>query len=323
MAIMYYPFNPLDEEGIEADKSILLEEVVCEPSVISEQELVLVRNCWEINRLGHDELRDACHWIFISACRQYVPNLDFLTYTRERFGDVRYGFYNFSTDMPDLDAHIVIVTNRFSMINLSAFAAITSLIMTDCDVDDTKIKEFTTLSFPHLQHLSLHRNSIGCQGACDLADMLMQNTTLKTLELTQNQIQMRGALALVKLIDCNITLTHMTVCKNPLNGNANFYFKKCLNWYRTGRIRIDQLPEDGDTENDRHMERYLVDRITDAVDRNVTLDQFCAWPFAGRQTNGVEKRQRMFSIMVAALRRRLFLGDDLWLHAMRAGMALS
>ncbi len=241
------------------------------------------------NGFSHGKLDDLCNWIYLNTCSFYVTNLDFLTYTREQFGNVRYGFFDCS-EIKDINANVVIGTAKFDVLKLSAFHSMTALIMNGCKLNNTDVEQFVSLSLPHLHHLSFARNRIGCNGARDLAKMLMHNVVLKTLELSGNIIGSDGILALIDLINNNTTLTHVTLCCNPFNG----------------------------------LSAYEVAQFQTALYNNVTLDRCCAQPLTTLSCSEfrAQKRQRMLALMVATNRTTVFLGNDLWLRAMRFGMAV-
>ncbi len=229
----------------------------------------------------------------------FKPNFDFLTYTFKHFGAIRYDNW----DRPDVqpsqyEVNMVNVMIRFNydpslVLNLSAFTALTVLIMNDCKVTDKGIKLFVTLSFPHLQNLNLSNNQIGSSGACDLVDMLLSNTTLKLLSLSSNIIAYTGVLALAKLIKSNTALNVLTLCGNPINAIAY-------------GIDCNQQPP-------------IETILANAIQENYTLDVFHAAPFVIDLKFGyrAHRRQCMASFIACAIRNGVHLSEDIWLRSFR------
>ncbi len=313
-------------EYVAANQSLECDEL-CNPSDISQQlqyqvNSVFLRSkfCLGIDWFKHLSITNACFWIYYGTCRAYITNLDFVTYTREKFGAIRYGFFDGNQDVSKDAASNVNIVIANSIVHLTAFESMT-VLMLDGHMDDSSIKQLSLLSMPHLHKLSLNRCHISCTGACDLVIMMLKNTVITVLELKGNDIGVRGALALVKLINSNTALTNLSLCNNPLSGVLNIvsYF------HHLTLIDNSSNADDDSIRMTCQMETERAALFEDALYRNVILDQFCAspLPITYNLANRAPKRQRLLALMVCAKRMNVFLSDDLWLRSMQSVLAFS
>ncbi len=249
----------------------------------------------------------------ICSCCCYWPNVDFLKYTRDQFGEIRYMHFDAGKDAPPvLTANIVVVTNQqLTMYTIETLLTqnVTALFLMSCNIDDEQIKQFARLWLPHLRSLNLSYNQISCQGTRDLVDALVQHTDLQSLALTNNIIGYDGALALVDLVKSNTSLSLLAICDNP------FHYGKTMSVTATiiERMMFYIITY-----------REISDMFEKALECNIRIDSLHAvkpllnYDFPDRPL----KRQRVMTLMACAARQGLVLCDEIWRHAMQKCMLM-
>ncbi len=248
---------------------------------------------------------------YLPPCCIAIPNIDFIAYTLTRFGAIRYEKCNLAQLTPEqYDVNMVVVANdsydshavgQYMMeptlvLKLSQFIALTVLIMVQNGLDDRCIKNLVTLPLPHLHNLVLSNNKIGSEGACDLVEMLLENTVLRSLMLNGNRIMSAGVMALTKLISNNTNLQVLGLCNNPFDIVAD------LRSVNQGYLAHSTIANQFQT----------------ALMSNVMLDTFQASPFLiNFDWDRIDKRQKMLMMVACAMRKNVFLSDDLWLRSLQ------
>jgi hypothetical protein len=160
-------------------------------------------------------------------------NTDYLRYAFETFGAIRYasssGEHNYEKIAEANMLKVLVPCGLQSVLQLSGFHSLTALYLSECHITDELVVAFTSLTFAHLHNLKLSRNDITCIGARALSDMLMDNSSLKSLELQHNLIKDDGGAALARLITHNNTpLQSLDLCHNRFSSNVALVFKAAL-----------------------------------------------------------------------------------------------
>jgi hypothetical protein len=161
-----------------------------------------------------------------------APDIDFVRYAFETFGAIRYASSSSEQHYETIaDANILKVLapcGLQSVLQLSGFHSLTALYITDCHVTDDLVVALSSLKFAHLHNLNLSYNDITSIGACALAEMFMDNSTLRSLELNRNFIGDEGGAALARLIANNTQLQTLVLCDNRFSKDIAALFQMAL-----------------------------------------------------------------------------------------------